>query len=245
MKKNTMMRLASCLLIAVLMTTCVISGTFAKYVTDDTNTDSARVAKWGVGVTVTAGETKATAFDEGDAYTSANGTTVLSSNGTDKILAPGTDGTLLKVAITGAPEVTVDIKADVDVEISDNWKVDEDTYYFPIVVEVNDTPVTYAVTGDAATIEVAIEDAIIKAILEDADATTNTLATGKTATKRVDAASPSADLASTVNVTWAWDFDAEGVGTNDANDTILGNSAAEGENLNFAITATVTVTQVD
>ena len=47
MKKNTMMRIASCLLIAVLMTTCVISGTFAKYTTESTGNDDARVAHWG------------------------------------------------------------------------------------------------------------------------------------------------------------------------------------------------------
>ena len=47
MKKNRMMRAASALLVAVLMTTCTISGTFAKYTTSVTSNDSARVAKWG------------------------------------------------------------------------------------------------------------------------------------------------------------------------------------------------------
>lgn len=47
MKKNKMMRLASCLLVAILLTTSVISGTFAKYTTSSTGTDSARVATWG------------------------------------------------------------------------------------------------------------------------------------------------------------------------------------------------------
>ena len=53
MKKNRMMRLASILLICVLLTTSVISGTFAKYVTADTGSDNARVAKWGVELIVT------------------------------------------------------------------------------------------------------------------------------------------------------------------------------------------------
>ena len=47
MKKNKMMRLASILLVLVLLTTSVISGTFAKYTTSDSSEDSARVAKWG------------------------------------------------------------------------------------------------------------------------------------------------------------------------------------------------------
>lgn len=47
MKKNKAMRLASALLVATLATTCAISGTFAKYTTSTTGSDSARVAKWG------------------------------------------------------------------------------------------------------------------------------------------------------------------------------------------------------
>ena len=48
MKKNKMMRTASGLLVATLLTTSMISGTFAKYTTQDEASDSARVAKWGV-----------------------------------------------------------------------------------------------------------------------------------------------------------------------------------------------------
>lgn len=48
MKKNKMMRLASSLMVAVLLTTSVISGTFAKYVTESSADDNARVAKFGV-----------------------------------------------------------------------------------------------------------------------------------------------------------------------------------------------------
>ena len=48
MKKNKMMRLASVLLVLTLLSTSVISGTFAKYITTDSANDSARVAKWGV-----------------------------------------------------------------------------------------------------------------------------------------------------------------------------------------------------
>ena len=48
MKKNKMMRIASILMVATLITTCAISGTFAKYVTTAEGTDTARVAKWGI-----------------------------------------------------------------------------------------------------------------------------------------------------------------------------------------------------
>ena len=49
MKKNNVMRIASALLVAVLLTTCAISGTFAKYTTTASGSSTARVAKWGFG----------------------------------------------------------------------------------------------------------------------------------------------------------------------------------------------------
>ena len=48
MKKNKMLRIASILLVVTLLSTCVISGTFAKYVTKAEGIDAARVAKWGI-----------------------------------------------------------------------------------------------------------------------------------------------------------------------------------------------------
>ena len=47
MKKNTFMRLAAVLLVLTLLSTSVIGGTFAKYTTTVSSSDSARVAKWG------------------------------------------------------------------------------------------------------------------------------------------------------------------------------------------------------
>ena len=46
MKKNKMMRLASVLLVLTLLTTSVISGTFAKYTSTVTGSATATVAKW-------------------------------------------------------------------------------------------------------------------------------------------------------------------------------------------------------
>lgn len=46
MKKNRMMRLAAVLLVLVLLTTSVISGTFAKYTSTVSGADTATVAKW-------------------------------------------------------------------------------------------------------------------------------------------------------------------------------------------------------
>lgn len=46
MRKNKMMRFASGLLVAVLLTTSIISGTFAKYTSSASGSDTATVAKW-------------------------------------------------------------------------------------------------------------------------------------------------------------------------------------------------------
>ena len=98
MKKNKMMRVASALLVAVLLTTCAISGTFAKYVSQATGEDTARVAKWGWGDTSISIDLFATDYDG----------TVASANGTDKVIAPGTSKTANLVwtpASSFAPEV--------------------------------------------------------------------------------------------------------------------------------------------
>ena len=49
-KKNWTLRAAVLMLALVLITSCFVGGTFAKYVTSGSGTDSARVAKFGVTV---------------------------------------------------------------------------------------------------------------------------------------------------------------------------------------------------
>lgn len=109
MKKNKMMRIASILLVVTLLSTCVISGTFAKYVTKAEGEDQARVAKWGVLVSVEGGAfaDKYAATDE--AYLEDGGEyAVVSANG-DKVVAPGTSAKeadmALVATVKGTPEV--------------------------------------------------------------------------------------------------------------------------------------------
>lgn len=113
MKKNKMMRIASILMVATLITTCAISGTFAKYVTKVSGEDTARVAKWGIVLDVqTTG-----AFD--DRYVKHDETyegdySVMAYNATDeakgdKLVAPGTSSKDLDMtfvaSVKGTPEV--------------------------------------------------------------------------------------------------------------------------------------------
>lgn len=116
MKKNRMMRLASGLLVAVLVTTSMISGTFAKYVTATEAMDEARVAKWGVVVSATGslyGEKYASADSKITAVEDTNdeGKDIVSVygkqwNDNNKVVAPGTQSDEgFHFDINGNPEV--------------------------------------------------------------------------------------------------------------------------------------------
>ncbi len=126
MRKNKMMRTASGLLVATLLTTSVISGTFAKYTTEAIGSDSARVAKWGFEDT--------TSLTLDDLFIKAYDTTV---NSTADVIAPGTTNSAtfaFKYNEAGtAPEVAYtfhvstqgsacadDIKANTNIQ----WKLD-------------------------------------------------------------------------------------------------------------------------
>lgn len=127
MKKNKMMRVASILLVAVLLTTSIISGTFAKYVTSGEASDSARVAKFGVTVTATGnlfsenykrvndGNTPGTAETNHSLETEGqNGFTMTVESTNGDVVAPGTksEGTGLTFGVSGTPEVDVNVKLD-------------------------------------------------------------------------------------------------------------------------------------
>ena len=111
MKKNRMLRVAAVLLVAVMLTTSVISGTFAKYVTSTEVKDQARVAYWGFE------EPNNTAFDLFD----GNYTNVKSQDGAN-VVAPGTEKeTSFAFAYTEngeitAPEVAYTFEVDATIE---------------------------------------------------------------------------------------------------------------------------------
>lgn len=114
MKKNTMMRLASFLLIAVLISTSAISGTYAKYVTQDSASDSARVAKWGVELQV-AGDLYGLNYKttENTKTEASTGISVQSNADGKNVVAPGTknDGTGFTFSLNGKPEVSSKVSA--------------------------------------------------------------------------------------------------------------------------------------
>lgn len=238
MKKNKMMRLASALLVAVMLTTCTISGTYAKYVSQANNNDHARVAKWGVTVKVQSetGGVKENAFEvnylkgTNTPTTATTGVSVASSN-TEKVLAPGTKGTLATYTITGKPEVSVSIAATAVLDLGDKWVV-EGNEYCPLVFKVNSTEFKIDATTDTVDeLEAAVNAEIIKLA---------TQTTGSTETEY----EPNSDaVARTVTVEWEWPFDnTVSAYSNDVKDTALGDAATPAT-INFS--SSITVTQVD
>lgn len=110
MKKNKVMRIAAVLLVAVLLSTCAISGTFAKYTTEAAGTDTARVAKWGFKTTTL------TLDLFNDTYTN------VASNDSTNVVAPGTTGSYEVVILPedqAAPEVAYSFDINVDSTGSD------------------------------------------------------------------------------------------------------------------------------
>ena len=110
MKKNRMMRLASILLVCVLLTTSVISGTFAKYTTTQSVQDTARVAKWDIDFAGKDNTTKDFAFD---LFNTVNGNGTGDESGDDNdvanvdgqtIIAPGTSGSF-EISLVNNSEV--------------------------------------------------------------------------------------------------------------------------------------------
>ena len=106
-----MMRIASFLLIAVLATTCVISGTFAKYTSDFTGSSTARVAKWAF--TINEGEMNATGnfnFNLFESVTAAGNNDENVKDGvSENIIAPGTSGSF-QITLVNKSEVTATYK---------------------------------------------------------------------------------------------------------------------------------------
>lgn len=228
MKKNVMMRLAAILLVCVLASTCGISGTYAKYVTDGNSTDTARVAKFGVTVTgsndifnkwYSTHDTDLTT--EEAAIVGAN--SVITSKG-DNLLAPGTNGSLANFTITGTPEVAVRVTYDLTEWTATGWEVDGNVY-FPIIFTVNDTD--YYI-GETETVD-AFMTRVKNAIAER----TEVYKAGTVL---------DTEYATDLSVSWRWNFEG-GSWTyqTDYKDTVLGNNGAA----IFTMVITAKVEQID
>lgn len=222
MKKNTMMRIASVLMVAVLLSTCAISSTFAKYVSSDSATDTARIAKWGVTVDATGAEAFAKSYN-GAGSNSQTVTVQTKPNGDDKkVIAPGTAGSLGSITINGTPEVMVDVDVSAALNLS-GWKLDENTEYCPLVFQIGSEE--FKIGANGITSVAGLENAI-EAKFASLSSANNIAA--------------NTDLQKSIDCNWYWPFNDNE--DNNAKDTAL-------TQLNTVPTITfecsVTVAQVD
>lgn len=221
MKKNRTMRVASSLMVLVLITSCIIGGTFAKYVTTANSEDSARVAYWGFqstnAIDITDLFKDVYATDDTTTYT---GTNSVDSEDGDDVIAPGTTNSdtfafAYDETNAAAPEVaytfTVDTTGSTCADSIKNnaniqWKLDNGSWgtWDQLIASIK------ALSGDASGSKVYGP---------------NTLPTGFTTADDVH------------TVAWQWVF-STGDGA-DATDTAMGNAADLAEvELHVAITAT-------
>lgn len=232
-RKNHTLKLAGILLALVLVTSCFVGGTFAKYVTEGTGSDSARVAKFGVTVTAN-GSTFAEQYATDDETVRAIASSVVSSE-RKKVVAPGTKGDMVSMTLSGSAEVAVKVTYKATVNLGDKWVADG-VYYCPLVITVNNKNINgldYTTAADfAAAVEAEI-DGYTKNYVANTDFSGD------------QAANYEKD---SLKVSWRWNFEATQFAKGDQTDekdTILGNAAANGNAATIALQVVTTVTQID
>ncbi len=268
------MRIAACLLVAVMLSTCAISGTFAKYTTGDDSTDTARVAKFGVVVTGASNTANALFNTE---YETGNVSVTSSTN--EEVVAPGTEGDFTNFVITGTPEVKVTVSYVATVTLGDKWVNEAGAYYCPLKIRVN--------LGGTVTEFYGLQYASATAFEDAVEAHIN--AYSKTYAPNTDLSAKTAD---DLDITWTWDYEGsatytvvdqsvvttpdanteyytfvggnyqladttggwttstdyytlDSVAQNDVDDTYLGDQAAAGNAATVTIAVSATVTQED
>jgi hypothetical protein len=239
MKKNKPMRLASALLVVTLLTTSMISSTFAKYVSSDSGSDTARVAKWGITVSAS-GDLFGTTYKQASDNTIGTGasgeTLTVKSSGTDKVVAPGTQNTTgVTFKVNGTPEVSYIIEAS-SLNVKDvfiaagTYQVTKGDKTQIITLTENYSPIVYTlkkgsttVTGDLTTVTKALTDGL------QGITSTQTTAVTHDSNKEAD---------TEYTLTWAWAFNSA---VNDELDTLLGD-LADGATLKKQDTGAATFT---
>lgn len=262
MKKNKVMRIASVLLIVTLLSTCAISGTFAKYVTEADGNDSARVAAWGIIIDI-----EGSAFKdeyEGGPYTHHSGSqetiTVQSADGA-LVLAPGTSSgdDSFKATVAGTPEVATKFELSLDDNATQEILIPAGTVikdYTKLVYDATTDTYDYAdytVAEDYRPVKLGLKVSQNGAVV--AQKTGMTLEQLKTALQNYGSniggiaanMAPNETVDYTFELVWEWPFESG----HDIEDTYLGNAIsgqitpAAGVILEESYGFTATATQID
>ena len=244
MKKNAMLKIAAILMVAVLLTTCAISSTFAKYATSASDKAEARVAKFGVKVTTSLEGLFTTTRSVGGKLVAESSTYVNDENGQptttkENILAPGMSGSTVNFnrTITGTPEVAVKVSTIATVNLT-GWLANT---YCPLVFTINgvdyaqivDNPDTTETEGESVSDFATRLQGIIASEGTYELAPNTDLAADRDAT---------ADGVQNfdMKISWKWNFSGD-----DVKDTKLGDDAAAGVNSTVKIELETKVEQIE
>ncbi|MFR8917305.1 MAG: hypothetical protein ACLVGP_07295 [Oscillospiraceae bacterium] len=246
-KKHWTLRAAGLLFALVLITSCFVGGTFAKYVTTGSGHESARVAKFGVTMSVANDKAFKQTYDtDNDSISGTISKSVeYSGNGDENLVAPGTKGSEpVVLSIKGTPEVAVNVKIAAeghDVFLKAGEYPDLTTAAanetFTLVNDYH--PITYTLTKTGE------KDPVKKGNLKAITDYLNGLS------KDYQAKTDLTSVIGEYKLSWEWKFE----GGNDQADTLLGTLAALGPNSlgvnleNYSpqvlLKLTATVTQID
>lgn len=215
-KKHWTLRAAGLLFALVLITSCFVGGTFAKYVTSKSASDSARVAKFGVVIEAQDNTAFKTTYATDDAGVRVGANSVDTST-TDSLVAPGTkEDNAVILSITGEPEVAVHValsmtgtdvvlKAGTYFDLTTANPIDKFTLtepYYPVVFTLK--------KGDTKLASGTISDINTKLSALSKDC------------------APGTDLGAefgTYTLSWEWAFENAGIAKKDQADTLLGTLA--------------------
>lgn len=248
-KKHWTLRAAGLLFALVLITSCFVGGTFAKYVKSVSGTQLARVARFGVEITAEDNTAFNTTYATYASGLSVGANSVISSDG-HKVVAPGTgEDDTVTLSITGKPEVAVHVElAMKEEEIMDVF-LKNGTY----------PDLTTAAPDDEFNLAEPYHPIVFtlkKGNTELASGTINDINAelGKLSQDYAAGTDLGAEFG-TYTLSWEWAFEDAGIAKKDQADTLLGALAATPSASSYKLgtdyqtgisfTLTATVTQID
>ncbi len=230
MKKKVMV--FGALLMATIITGFSVSGTYAKYISEATASDDARIAKWGIDLS-TNNEWKKNIDLFKDSY---NGDAI-KSNESDDVIAPGAYGAYtLSVDSTTAPEVKYELKSVIEATLDPSLN---DKVKFAVEEGSDDSSDLKPTSGYTITTVDQLQQAINEQLLSVAGS-------GGTATKTYEANQNAFGAENTFTIYWSWDFGTDDQVNADPNqsDTNLGKGAVSDTAKKVSLTITLTAKQL-
>lgn len=237
-KTGKTMRVAGLLLALVLVTSCFVGGTFAKYVTSGRGDDSARVAKFGVKITAN-GATFAREYATDDKSVSGTIANSVVSSDNSKLVAPGTKGDMVSMTLTGTPEVAVWVQYTATLTLNDKWKDADGNFYCPLQFKIPEYDAETQTWGKVVVDGTTFDNA--EALRREVENRINAFSATYKAGTSLD--SLTAEDHKAPSVSWEWPFHHDDA--SDIKDTYLGDQAAADKAAEIQLTVVTTVTQID